>query len=159
VTVLDPITLKKKVLAGGECNFKYDYSRFHKTKEIILSAELNLYKGDSKRAKDVFVEWTRRKKVQPQISAGCVFQNISRSDMLRLKLESSSWGYIIDKILDLKGRQIGGAKISAKHAAFIENAGNASAQDVLDLMDLIRKTAKDKLGIEPVPEIFVIGEV
>lgn len=158
VLIIDPSTMKEKTIQASECDFSYDFSRFHRTKEIILGAKFRLYKGEAEKAKHVFVEWTRRKKAQPQRSAGCVWQNISEKDKQKLKLESSSWGYIIDKILKLKGREIGGAQISTKHAAFIENIGNAKASEVLALMDLVKKESKKKLGIVPKSEIFLLGE-
>ncbi len=158
VEALDPTTLNTRHYTGDECNFGYDYSRFHDSKEVILSAVFNLFRGDAQKAKQVYIEWTKRKRVQPQKSAGCVWQNITEEQRKQLGLESTSWGYIIDQVLQLKGKRIGGAIISPKHAAFIENIGQAKAADVVALMDLIRKEAKAKLGIEPKPEIFLIGE-
>lgn len=158
VVILDPATNELKTYSKAECEFGYDFSRFHKSKEVILSVVLDLYEGDADKAKYVFQEWTRRKAIQPQKSAGCVWQNLSEKEKENLKLESTSWGYIIDKILGLKGKQIGGAQISEKHAAFIENIGNAKASDVLELMELIKKTSLEKLGIEPKSEIFLLGK-
>lgn len=147
-----------KTYTKEECKFDYDYSIFHDNKEIILEAIFNLRKGESEKAKEVYIEWTRRKKKQPQKSAGCMWQNISEEQKNSLELESTSWGYIIDKVLNLKGTQIGGAKISDKHAAFIENVGEATAKDVVDLMELIKSQAQKKLGIEPKAEIFKLGD-
>lgn len=158
VAIYNPETNSEKIFQAAECNFGYDSSRFHKSGEIILSVKFRLKKGNARKAEFVYKEWTRRKKVQPQKSAGCVWKNLSEEERNRLNLESGSWGYIIDKILGLKGRQIGGAKISENHAAFIENIKDAKAQDVLDLMSLIKKKSKEKLGIIPESEIFVIGE-
>ncbi|MBN1331660.1 FAD-binding protein [Candidatus Dojkabacteria bacterium] len=158
VEVLDKDSLETRWLSNSECKFDYDYSIFHEENDLILSADFNLRKGDKEKAKQVYVEWTRRKKLQPQKSAGCVWQNISNEEKERLGLESTSWGYIIDRVLNLKGKQIGGAKISEAHAAFIENTGGAKAQDVVELMELIKKEAVAKLGIEPKSEVFLLGE-
>lgn len=158
VEVFDPLTHSVKTYTNEECQFEYDHSRFHGSKDIILSAKFNLFRGDKDKAKYVFQEWTKRKAVQPQKSAGCVWQNLSEEDKEKLKLESTSWGYIIDKILGLKGKTIGGARISEKHAAFIENFDNAKAKDVLKLMELIKENSKSKLGIIPKSEIFILGE-
>ncbi|MBD3280500.1 hypothetical protein GF389_03175 [Candidatus Dojkabacteria bacterium] len=157
VEVLDTKSLKTRWLSNEECKFDYDYSIFHGKNDLILSADFNLRKGDAEKAKQVYIEWTRRKKKQPQKSAGCVWQNISNQKKEELGLESTSWGYIIDRVLNLKGKQIGGAKISEAHAAFIENVGGARAKDVLDLMDLIKTKSKEKIGIEPVSEIVLLG--
>ena len=95
---------------------------------------------------------------QPQNSAGCIFQNISETTQKRLGLPSTSWGYIIDKVLRLKGRQIGGAAISKQHAAFIVNKnGRAKARDILGLIALIKSKSKHKIGIVPKLEIRLLG--
>lgn len=57
----------------------------------------------------------------------------------------------------LKGYQIGGAKISDMHGNFIVNAGEASAQDVLDLIDFVKKSIFDKYGIKMETEVEIIG--
>ncbi len=54
----------------------------------------------------------------------------------------------MDKVLKLKGTQIGQARISPKHAGFIENLRNASSQDVLDIIKLMKDTAKEKLNLD-----------
>jgi UDP-N-acetylmuramate dehydrogenase len=156
VEILDE-DMQIRTLPKSELNFDYDYSRFHKTKEIILSAILDLRKGDIERARNASIEWARRKKLQPAKSAGCNWQNIDEETQKKLNLESNSWGYIIDKVLGLKGKRVGGAQISEHHAAFMENIGDAKAADVLELMKLVHNTSKEKLDITPKPEIFLLG--
>jgi UDP-N-acetylmuramate dehydrogenase len=144
-------------LQNNTLEFDYDYSRFHKTNEYIVSAKLRLYKGDKVRAKNTSILWATKKKLQPHNSAGCTFQNISDKDKISLNLESNSWGYIIDNILGLKGYTIGGASISHHHAAFIETNKSATAQDVYDLIAHVRKKSLEKLNITPKLEIFLLG--
>lgn len=156
LTVLDE-NGNTKTLTKDDLGFEYDSSRFHKTKEIILDIKLRLYKGDKQKALTTAVTWAQKKRIQPYNSAGCCFKNITAMEMEKHKLLSSSWGYIIDKVLSLKGITAGGAKISERHAAFIENTGNATADDVLDLFDLIYSTSKKKLGMTPQTEIFMLG--
>lgn len=146
-----------KTLTKDDLDFEYDSSRFHKTKEIILDIKLRLYKGNKQKALNAAIAWAQKKRLQPFNSAGCCFKNITAMEMEKLHLLSSSWGYIIDKILSLKGIKAGGAMISTRHAAFIENTGNAKASDVLDLFDLIYSSSKQKLGITPKTEIFMLG--
>jgi UDP-N-acetylmuramate dehydrogenase len=57
----------------------------------------------------------------------------------------------------LKGYKIGGAQISNMHGNFIVNAGNATAEDVLQLIQFVKKTIYDKHKIEMVPEVEIIG--
>ncbi len=95
-------------------------------------------------------EFARRRKERQPIeypSAGSVFK---RPDGLYV-------GPMIEK-MGLKGYRIGGAEISAKHAGFIVNRGNATARDVLDLITHIQNTARERFNVELQPEIRIIGE-
>lgn len=58
----------------------------------------------------------------------------------------------------LKGRQIGGAQVSVKHANFIVNVGHATASDIERMIDLMRDTVKRKFGVELIQEVRVLGE-
>jgi UDP-N-acetylmuramate dehydrogenase len=58
----------------------------------------------------------------------------------------------------LKGRRIGGAEISPKHANFVVNLGGATAADVLALADLARRTVQERFGTRLELEIAVVGE-
>lgn len=90
----------------------------------------------------------RRKAAQPLKwpSAGSVFKNPSGDYAGRLLDEAG-----------LKGRRIGGAEISAKHANFIVNRGGARAADILTLMEVARQEVKSRTGIDLEPEIRVVG--
>ena len=70
-------------------------------------------------------------------------------------------GFIIAKLIDecgLKGYSVGGANVSEKHAGFIVNTCNASAQDVLDLVKIIKEKVKEKFNVDIELEIQVLGE-
>ena len=58
----------------------------------------------------------------------------------------------------LKGYSIGGAQVSTKHAGFIVNKGNATAQNVLDLIAHIQKTVYNKFDVHLESEVRFIGE-
>ena len=58
----------------------------------------------------------------------------------------------------MKGATSGGAQVSEKHANFIVNRGNATAADVLALMELVRKKVLELHGVRLEPEITIIGE-
>ena len=69
--------------------------------------------------------------------------------------------FITAKLIDecgLKGFKIGGAQISEKHAGFIINTGNATAKDVLELINYTKQVVKQKTGYEIQEEIEIIGE-
>jgi len=91
----------------------------------------------------------RRKANQPleYPSAGSVFKNPPDDYAGRL-IENAG----------LKGKKIGGAMISDKHANVIVNVGGASAQDVLALMETARQRVREQTGIDLEPEIKVVGE-
>jgi UDP-N-acetylenolpyruvoylglucosamine reductase len=80
-------------------------------------------------------------------SAGCIFKNP----------EGIPAGQLIDE-LGLKGRRVGGAAVSDVHANFIVNEGQATASDVLRLIDEIRMEAKRQRGIELETEVEIVGE-
>ena len=89
-----------------------------------------------------------RWKSQPAApSAGCAFKNPAAIPA----------GKLIDQ-LGLKGTRVGGASVSTTHGNFIVNDGGATARDVLELIDLIRKRAHDQRGINLETEIEIIGE-
>ena len=81
-------------------------------------------------------------------SAGCIFKNPS---------PTLSAGKLIEE-LGLKGTRLGGAVISTVHGNFIVNEGNATAHDVLQLIDVIQTRAKAERGIELRTEVEIIGE-
>jgi len=89
-----------------------------------------------------------RRESQPQAaSAGCMFKNP----------DSVPAGRLIDE-LGLKGESRGGARVSAQHANFIVNDGNATAGDVFELIEHIRRAARDARGIDLEPEVKILGE-
>ncbi|MBU1854048.1 MAG: UDP-N-acetylmuramate dehydrogenase [Candidatus Omnitrophica bacterium] len=79
-------------------------------------------------------------------SAGSVFRNPSETDPAAKLIENCGF----------KGRRIGGAEISKVHANFIVNVGGAMSKDVLDLIGLVRKSVKDRFGVDLELELRVI---
>lgn len=146
-----------KILSGNELAFEYDKSRFHTSGEIILEATLLLYKGDKEKAKYVAMEWAKRKSIQPPNSLGSVFKNIDNETKDRLGYPTTATGYIVEHVLKLSGFKINDAAISPKHHNFIENTGNASAKDYLEVIKTIVTRAKEEIGIDLKPEIFFLG--
>ncbi|GIK83807.1 MAG: UDP-N-acetylenolpyruvoylglucosamine reductase [Patescibacteria group bacterium] len=148
---------KSRVLDKSELKAGYDVSRFHETDETIVSAVFSLYKGDTQKAAYVAREWAVRKAIQPQRSLGCVFQNISNEVKDKLGYPTTSVGYIVEHVLNKKGFQIGDAKISEKHGAFIENVGNATAKEYLEVIRTVISQTERKTGVKLKPEIFFLG--
>lgn len=145
VEVLDGTEIK--FLKKEECGFSYRKSNLEG--KIILSAEFELPFGDKTKAKERRKELLlKRNQSQPVElpNAGSIFKNPPGDYAARL-IEQAG----------LKGLTIGGAKVSEKHANFIVNFNNASANDVLELMKIIQQTVFQKFGIMLEPEIKMIG--
>ena len=105
----------------------------------------------------------QRKENQPleYPSAGSVFKNQRISEEYSELKNFSKYGMIPMGLLieecGLAGKKIGGAMISEKHCNFIINIGNAKAKDVAELINLIKKTIKNKFGIQIQEEIEYVG--
>lgn len=144
----------------SEMSFAYDQSRLQKTHEIVLEVILKLSHGDIEKARQVRLEWLRRKlKVQPQKDCpGCVFKNIFSVEAQRIGAPTVAAGWVIDQGLGLKRTQIGGVKVSEKHANFFVNTGTATARDVIQLINLVKTKSKEKFNLDLVEEIQMVGE-
>jgi UDP-N-acetylmuramate dehydrogenase len=171
VKVLDAGSSKLEVkkLRNKDCKFGYRDSIFKRKKNwIILEATLRLKKGKKKEIEEKIKEFLRlRKEKQPLEfpSAGSVFKNVPVEKVPK-KIQEKFKEKIKDGFLPagvlieaagLKGFQIGGAKISEKHANFIVNVENARAKDVVKLIELIKKEVKRKFNIELEEEIKLVG--
>ena len=91
---------------------------------------------------------SKRWESQPkEPSAGCIFKNP----------KTIPAGKLIDE-LGLKGTRVGGAMVSDVHGNFIVNADNATASDVLSLIEVVKQRAKSARGIELETEVEILGE-
>ena len=133
---------------GQEISWDYRRSSFAEN-EILLECELFVEPADPFYIRGKMeANLTTRKKQQPinEASCGSVFKNP----------EGLSAGALIEQ-LGLKGRRIGGACISEMHANFIVNTGQASARDVLGLMELVQAKVNETHGIQLTPEVRFLG--
>lgn len=139
VTVLTP-DLKVISLSNEEMNFAYRESFLqHNRGFICLEVLLKLRHGEKEALEEVMKDRKlKRKRTQPleYPSAGSVFRNP----------EGLFAGKLIED-LNLKGYQVGGAKISEKHANFIINVGNAKASDIKEIIDVVKEKVKEKYNI------------
>lgn len=118
--------------------------------EWFLAAWLELVPGDSATAQACIRSLLeRRNRTQPTglPSCGSVFRNPPGDHAARL-IEAAG----------LKGRRIGGAQVSEKHANFILNAGDAKARDIERLIDLVQREVERHSGVRLVPEVHRVGE-
>lgn len=130
------------------CMFDYRTSTFKGGDDLILAVELELAKGDKTAIDEQIGINLEKRKAQPrEPSAGSIFINPK-------PLKS---GALIEEC-GLKGTQIGGAKISEKHANFIVNTGGAKASDVIALINLAKEKVKEKFNIDLQEEVVRMGE-
>jgi UDP-N-acetylmuramate dehydrogenase len=161
VLVLD-LEGKIKKYTQQECKFDYDYSIFHKTKEIVLSASFQMKRGDKDALWEVANAAVKRRATTQPLgapSSGCIFKNIPLADAMRIGTPDTtqSVGYLLDKA-GLKGLSVGGAKVSDVHANFIVNDGTATTGDVLALIAEIKTKIKEKYGVDLTEEVILIGQ-
>jgi len=134
-----------KILKKDDVKYSYRYSSFKENKDvIILGAKLKLNKGSKDESEVLMKErLERRIKSQPleYPSAGSVFRNP----------EGNYAGKLIEDC-GLKGKRIGGAMVSEKHANFIINYDNATPKDVRDLIKLVHDTVLKETNIDLVIE-------
>ena len=136
---------------GEELDFSYRHSAYTGGDRIITFARFRLAPGDREATGAKMEElMARRKEKQPYDlpSAGSVF-----------KRPATGYAAALIEQCGLKGRRVGGAQVSEKHAGFIVNTGGASCRDVLALMELIQDTVRREAGVELEPEVRVTGEV
>ena len=135
-------------LIGDNLSFGYRTSAYEQNGYIITGMEISLNKGNHSEIKEKMAELLgKRKDKQPleYPSAGSTFK----------RPEGYFAGALIEEC-GLKGKQIGGAKISEKHAGFVINYDNATTNDILELMDFVTKTVKEEKGVLLTPEVRIL---
>lgn len=140
----------KKVFTNEEMEFSYRRSIMFSKKYIVTEVEIELEKGKEQEIKEKMDKYAKfRKEKQPleYPSAGSTFKR--GEDFITAKL--------IDEA-GLKGMSVGGAEISTKHAGFIINKNNATAKDVLDLVQKVKEEIYKKFGKNIELEIEILGE-
>lgn len=134
-------------LTKDECGFSYRNSGLKNS--VVLEAEFELPTGITEelnlRRKELTIKRNESQPVEIP-NAGCIFKNP----------EGTSASKLIDEC-GLKGMAFGGAAVSTKHANFILNLNNATANDVIELIKIIRKSVQEKKGIDLELEVKPIG--
>ncbi|MBI4592152.1 UDP-N-acetylmuramate dehydrogenase [Candidatus Uhrbacteria bacterium] len=160
-------------LTADELAFGYRESAIKHSHDIVLSATFELEEGDAAELKAELDDKLMKRKLSQPLgagSAGCLFKNyeISSDEELQRLVEKLdvppemqsarriSAGWLIDKLV-LKGTQIGGAKVSDVHGNFVLNTGSATADEVVQLIALIKTRARNEFGIQLIEEVQYIG--
>lgn len=140
---------KVTTLSKGDLDLGYRTSKLQSTRYILLSAAFSLQSGNREVISSAMDDlMNRRMTTQPldKPSCGSTFKRPA--------------GNFAGKLISdcgLKGMSVGGAQVSEKHAGFIVNSGGATSRDILDLVQLVKKTVFEKTGVLLEEEIRIIG--
>ena len=146
-TALDP---KGRIVEKAKKEIAFSYRRSNLEGHVVLGCALRLDPDEPEKLKSELAMLLRKRREGTpfdQPCCGSVFKNP----------EEMTAGRLIDRC-GLKGRRVGGAEISKIHANYIVNVGNASADDVLKLIDIARTAVFKEFGIELELEVKVLGE-
>jgi UDP-N-acetylmuramate dehydrogenase len=146
IRCFDRIGNEKRITAQ-DAGFRYREAELKEL--VVVSADFELHPERARViARRVAELEANRRKSQPQSerSAGCVFKN-PPNDVA---------GRLLDQ-LGFKGKRIGGAVVSRKHANFILNDGSATRRDFDHLVELIQAEVRERYGYELEPEVLRVG--
>ncbi len=133
-----------------DLKFGYRTSAIQQDKLIVIEVDMQLEEGDKQESMELIAELTRRRREKQPLSypsAGSTFKR--------------PVGYYAGKLIQdagLKGLRVGDAQVSDLHAGFIINLGNATAKDVLELIQIVKEKVKSEFNVDMQPEIKIIGE-
>jgi UDP-N-acetylmuramate dehydrogenase len=139
-----------KVLDKEQLALGYRTSAIQDSKRIVLETFMVLQKGDYEKSKAVIQDLTRRRREKQPLSypsAGSTFKR--------------PVGYYAGKLIQdagLKGMRVGDAQVSELHSGFIINLGNATACDVIELIEQVKKHVKEKFDVDLNPEVKIVGQ-
>lgn len=137
-------------LSNEEQKFSYRHSIFMENRYIVLETKIKLQKGNKDEIKAKMDDYAQQRKEKQPISLPSAGSTFKRGT-----------DFVTAKVIDecgLKGFSIGDAQVSTKHAGFVVNNGNATAEDVLRLIEHVQKVVLEKTGKKIELEIEVLGE-
>lgn len=141
---------ESRTLSKEEMEFGYRTSVVKEQGYVVTSVALQLKKGDKEEIRKVMDDLKERRITKQPLdmpSAGSTFKRPE--------------GYFAGKLImdaGLRGFSVGGAQISEKHCGFIVNKGNATAADVLGLIEEVQKRVQEQFGVALHPEVRFLGE-
>ena len=153
VTQVEAVSLsdgKPIIFEGPDCGFSYRHSAMMDAGVIVTDITMQLTPGDPEKIRARMDECARARRDKQPLnfpSAGSTFKRPT--------------GYFAAKLIDdcgLRGKRIGDAQVSEKHAGFIINLGKATASDILALMDEVKNCVYKQTGITLEPEVRILGE-
>ena len=139
-----------RLYVAEELDFSYRHSIFQNSDEVICEIRLHLNKDDRTLILERMDDLNKRRASKQPLSYPSAGSTFKRPP-----------GYFAGTLIDqtgLKGLTVGGAQVSQKHAGFVINIGNATANDVHQLISIVQKRVYAKHGIHLFPELRIIGE-
>ena len=139
-----------ETVKAEDLDLDYRHSKLMDTKDIVLDATFKLEQGNRDEIEEKMKDFAaRRAEKQPleYPSAGSFFKRPP--------------GMFAGKLIEdagLKGYSVGGAQVSEKHAGFLINKGDATYEDVLQLMNHVRDKVREEFDVELEPEVRIITE-
>lgn len=143
-------TGEKLILSKEELELDYRKSVITKKGYYVLSAEFGLEKGDQNVIDAKMADLTHQRESKQPLefpSAGSVFKRPPGNFAGKLIQESG-----------LQGKGFGGAEVSTKHAGFIVNKNNATANDYIQTIEMVKSAVREKFGIDLELEVKIVGD-
>jgi len=143
-------TLELKEVGLSDMGLSYRHSVFQENGDIILSVEISLEEGNKSEIESTMKDLAKKRNSKQPVqfpSAGSFFKRPE--------------GHFAGKLIQdsgMKGVSVGGAQVSELHGGFIINKGNATATDIIQLMELVQKKVYEKFGVSLEPEVRIIGD-
>ena len=134
---------------GTEMGFGYRESIVQNSNLLVLEATFKLNPGNEADIRSKMTDLNNRRRASQPLefpSAGSTFKRPP--------------GYFAGKLIEdsgLKGFSVGGAQVSEKHAGFVINTGNATAQDIFGLICAVRNRVHENFGVWLEPEVRILG--
>jgi UDP-N-acetylmuramate dehydrogenase len=140
----------------GELGFAYRRSNL-RPGEVVARASFRLSEGNVAEIKATLARM-RGQRLDAQPSGIKTFGSTFKNPDAHARAEGRTAGQLLEAA-GCRGLQVGGARFSAKHANFVENAGEATTADILALMAEGRRRVRDRFGVVLEPEVQVLGTV
>lgn len=142
--------LRRETLPVEQIGLSYRHSGLAERGDIVLGVRFRLGQGDPQAIQARMAELAEQRREKQPLqypSAGSTFKRPE--------------GYFAGKLIQdagLKGKTIGGAQVSEKHAGFLINTGNATAGEMLELIAFCQRTVEEKFGVRLETEVRIVGE-
>lgn len=142
--------LRRETLPVEQLGLSYRHSSLAERGDIVLGARFRLERGEPQAIQARMAELAEQRREKQPLqypSAGSTFKRPE--------------GYFAGKLIQdagLKGKTIGGAQVSEKHAGFLINTGNATAGEMLELIAFCQRTVEEKFGVRLETEVKIVGE-